>query len=173
LNLFFDNHPGGSMRVSLKLLTLAGCISSGCLPVLAQAAPAAVDGPKASLPQAPTGHVLVLATPYKVLFPKVIELLLDHDYIILLANQELGLLSFRLQAEDKAIRGRRHVNVVEGTLLFQETTPGSTRVRVKLTQSWQDSSFQTQHETGAQMDADPGYYQGFMKMFETAGLPAR
>jgi hypothetical protein len=155
------------------LLTLVGCISSGCLPVLAQAAPAAVDGPKVSSPQAPAGHVLMLATPYKALFPKVIELLLDHDYIILLANQDLGLISFRFQAEDKAIRSSRHVNVVEGTLLLQETTPGSTRVRVKLTLSWQDSSFQTQHETGAQMDADPGYYQGFLKMFETAGLSTK
>ena len=160
------------MSRSLMLLTLAGCISSASLSALAQASPAAVDGPKVPSPQAP-GHVLVLATPYKALFPKVIELLLDHDYIILLANQDLGLLSFRLQAEDKAIRSSRHVNVVEGTLLLQETTPTSTRVRVKLTQSWQNSNFQIQHETGAQMDADPGYYQGFLKMFETAGLSTR
>ena len=161
------------MRQSLKLLTLVGCISSGCLPALTQATPVAVDGPKASSPQAPAGRVLVLATPYKALFPKVIELLLDHDYIILMANQDLGLLSFRLQAEDKAIRSSRHVNVVEGTLLLQEASPASTRVRVKLTQSWQDSSFQTQHQTGAQMDADPGYYQGFLKMFETADLTTK
>jgi hypothetical protein len=39
-----------------------------------------------------------------------------------------------------------------------------------LTQSWQESSFNTQHETGVQLDADAGYYQGFIKMFETAGL---
>lgn len=166
------------MPRSLMLLTLVGCVSAIGLPALAQAVPAvgpgaAVGGPKVSSPQAPASHVLVLATPYKALFPKVIELLLDHDYIILLANQELGLLSFRLQGEDKAIRGRRHVNVVEGTLLLQETTPGSTRLRVKLVQNWQESSFQTHHETGAQMDAEPGYYQGFMKMFETAGLTAR
>jgi hypothetical protein len=158
------------MRQSLKLLTLVGCMSSAGLPAFAQAAPAAVDGPKVSSPQAPPSHVLELATPYKAFFPKVIELLLDHDYIILLANQDLGLLSFRLQAEDKAIRSSRHVNVVEGTLLLQETSPGSTRVRVKSTQSWQDNSFQTMYQTGAQMDADPGYYQGFLKMFETAGL---
>jgi hypothetical protein len=161
------------------LLTLAGCISASCLPALAQVASSAaapgpaVDGPKVFSPETPTGHVLVLATPYKVLFPKVIELLLDNDYIILLANQDLGLLSFRFQAEDKAIRSSRHVNVVEGTLLLQETTPNSTRVRVKLTQSWQNSNFQIQHETGAQMEADPGYYLGFLKMFEPAGLPAR
>lgn len=161
------------MRRSLNMLTLVGCISSTGLTAFAQTAPAAVDGLKASSPQAPAGHVLVLATPYKVLFPKVIELLLDHDYIILLANKELGLLSFRLQAEDKAIRSSRHVNVVEGTLLLQETTPSSTRVRVKLTQSWQNSNLQPQHETGAQMEADPGYYLGFLKMFETAGLLGR
>ena len=161
------------MRLSLKFLTLAGCISSAGLPAFAQAAPAAVDGPKVSAPQATTGHVLVLTTPSKSLFPKAIELLLDHDYIILMANQDLGLISFRLQAEDKAIRSSRHVNVVEGTLLLQETTSGSTRVRVKLTLSWQDSNFQIQHETGAQLDADPGYYQGFLKMFETAGLSTK
>lgn len=161
------------MPRSLMSLTLAACLPCGCLPVPAQAAPAAVDGPRAPSPPAPAGHVLVLASPSRSLFPKAIELLLDHDYIILLANQELGLISFRLQAEDKAIRSRRHVNVVEGTLLLQETTPGSTRIRVKLTQSWQESSFQTQHETGAQMEADPGYYQGFLKMFESAGLPAK
>ncbi|HEX7553695.1 MAG TPA: hypothetical protein VF378_09080 [Geothrix sp.] len=164
------------MSRSLMLLTLVGCISSAGLPAFAQAAPAAVDGPKVSSPQAPAGHVLVLATTYKALFPKVIELLLDHDYIILMANQDLGLISFRLQAEDKAIRSSRHVNVVEGTLLLQEaspTSPSSTRVRVKLTLSWQNSNFQIQHETGAQMDADPGYYQGFLKMFETAGLSTK
>lgn len=166
------------MRLSLKVFTLVGCISSAGLSAFAQTSPAAgpgtaVDGPKASSPQAPAGHVLVLASPSKALFPRAIELLLDHDYIILLANQELGLISFRLQAEDKAIRSSRHVNVVEGTLLLQEATPGSTRARVKLTLSWQNSNFQIQHETGAQMDADPGYYQGFLKMFETAGLSTK
>ena len=161
------------MPRSLLLLTLVGYSSYGALPAIAQASPTVVDGPKIASPQASAAHVLVLATPYKPLFPKVIELLLDHDYIILMANQELGLISFRLQGEDKAIRSSRHVNVVEGTLLLQEMTPGTTRVRVKLTLSWQNSNFQIQHETGAQMDADPGYYQGFMKMFETAGLTTR
>jgi hypothetical protein len=115
----------------------------------------------------------MLTAPYKAAFQKTIELLLDHDYIIIMANQDLGLISFRLRAEDKAIRGSRHVNVVEGTLLLQEAMAGSTRVRVKLTLSWQDSSFQTQHETGAQVDADAGYYQGFTKMFESAGLSTK
>ncbi len=163
------------MPLSLRLLTLFGCISLASLTASAQASPAGgsdpvAAGPKTSTLPATAAHVMVFTAPRKALFPKAIELLLDHDYIILLANQDLGLITFRLQVEDKAIRARRHVNVLEGTLLFQEASPVSTRVRVKLTQSWQESSFNTQHETGVQVDADAGYYQGFLKMFETAGL---
>jgi hypothetical protein len=126
---------------------------------------------KASVQPGLTAHALVLASTPKALFPKVLERLLDQDYIILAANPELGLISFRHQGEDRAIRNRRHINVVEGTLLLQEASSTSTRLRVKLTQYWQESSYDTHFETGVQADADAGYYQGFLRMLEEV-LPA-
>ncbi|HJV49104.1 MAG TPA: hypothetical protein VJ549_07500 [Geothrix sp.] len=159
------------MTISMGCRTVSGCCSLASLlgisPLMGGAFPEAA-GSKASAQPRPVAHALSLASPPKALFPKLIELLLDRDYVILWANQDLGLISFRHQGEDKSIRSRRHVNVVEGTLLLQEASSTSTRVRVKLTQSWQESSFNTHHETGVQADADPGYYQGFFKILEDA-----
>ncbi|GLH73616.1 hypothetical protein GETHLI_21180 [Geothrix limicola] len=159
------------MAIPMKLRTVSGGCSLVCLsavfpmPLAGGVFPEAASSKAFAQPGA-AARTLVLASPPKTLFPKLIELLLDRDYIILSANQDLGLISFRHQKEDKSIRSRRHVNVVEGTLLLQDASPTSARVRVKLTQSWQESSFNTHHETGVQADADPGYYQSFFKMLE-------
>lgn len=118
-------------------------------------------GAAAQSPPAEQGlriHAQVLPVPSEVLFPKAVEALLDHHCIILAVNQQLGILSFRTQSEDRTARYRKHLNVLEGTLLFKRESPASTRVRATLTLGWQETD-QKVFTTGVQQDADAGYYK--------------
>jgi hypothetical protein len=103
-------------------------------------------------------------------FEKVVERLFTNNYVILAADKQLGLISFRAQFEDKANAARRHVNVLEGTLLLRAATSSTSRIQVKLTLSWQESNDTAgTFKTGVQHEADAGWYKNFFNML---GLPA-
>ena len=98
-------------------------------------------------------------------FEKIIDKLVDNNFIILAANQQLGLISFRNQIEDNSSSIRRHVNILEGTILLRQESPTSTRIRVKLTLSWQEIDRRGSNIAfGVQHDADAGWYKGVFDM---------
>jgi hypothetical protein len=138
----------------------------GPVPLSSAAAAGALPTP---VPQA---HTRTLPAAPEVLFPKLLECLIDNDFILLAVNQPLGVITFRLQSDDDTNRQRKHVNVLEGTLLVQATPPTSTQVRVKLTLSWQESFSDFTFRTGAQKDADPSYYKGFLDLLEKRFAPS-
>jgi len=103
-------------------------------------------------------------------FDKIVEKLFNNNYVILAANKQLGFISFRTQFEDNSNAARRHVNVLEGTLLLRAATSSASRIQVKLTLSWQESNDTAgTYRSGVQHEADAGWYKNFFNML---GLPA-
>jgi hypothetical protein len=98
-------------------------------------------------------------------YDKVLDKLFNNNYIILAANQQLGFITFRTQSEDNSNSARRHVNVLEGTIFLHAENFTTTRIRVKLTLSWQET-YDTAgtFRTGAQQEADAGWYKSFFNM---------
>ena len=115
----------------------------------------------------------VVAGSCNASFDKIVERLFNNNYIILAANKQLGLITFRTQSEDSSNAARRHVNVLEGTLLLRPLTPTSTQIKIELTLSWQESYVTAgTFRTGVQHEADAGWYKGFFKMLGFAATPS-
>ena len=108
-------------------------------------------------------HIQTLPVSYETAFPKAIETLIANGCIILAADRQIGFITFRTQSEDNTVRGRRHVNVLEGTVLFKPDSSTSTRVQAKLTLSWQEHE-RSSYETGAKNDADLPYYKWLFEL---------
>lgn len=105
-------------------------------------------------------------------FEKVVERLFNGNYVILAADKQLGLVTFRAQFEDHPNAARRHVNVLEGILLLRAETSTATRIRVKLTLGWQESNDTSgTFRTGVQHEADAGWYKTFFNMLGLAATP--
>ena len=100
---------------------------------------------------------------------KIVEKLFSNNWIILSANQQLGLITFRYQSEENSSPARRHVNVLDGSILVRPETSNSTRVRVKLTLSWQESYSNATFRTGIRTDVPAEWYK---LVFDTLGLSA-
>jgi hypothetical protein len=100
---------------------------------------------------------------------KIVEKLFSNNWIILSANQQLGLITFRYQSEENSSPARRHVNVLDGSILVRSETSNSTRVRVKLTLSWQESYSNATFQTGIRNDVPAEWYK---LVFDTLGLSA-
>ena len=122
--------------------------------------------PSPAIADAQQAHTQVIPIACENLFRKVIETLVANDCIILTADQQLGIITFRTQSEDNTVRGRRHVNILEGTLLLKPELSTSTRIRATLTLSWQEADRRTSFVTGVQKNADSGYYKW---LFEILG----
>jgi len=101
-------------------------------------------------------------------FEALVERLFSHNWIILSANQQLGLITFRYQSEENSSRTRRHVNTLDGSILVRAESPTSTRVRVNLTISWQESFVDRTFATGVRNDVPAEWYK---LVFDTLGLP--
>jgi hypothetical protein len=111
---------------------------------------------------------LVTTSP-ELTFDKIMENLFTNDCVILTANQQLGLITFRTQSEEYPNSARRRVNVLEGTILFKPDSPASTRTRVKLSLSWQESNdLANTFRTGASKEADAKWYK---MIFDMLGVP--
>ena len=77
----------------------------------------------------------VIATPIESVFPKVIDVLMDNDYVVRSADAKLGLVVFYQQWTDTT---QNSANITqEGTALFKSVGASSTQVRVMLTGGWQ------------------------------------
>jgi hypothetical protein len=77
----------------------------------------------------------VIATPIESVFPKVIDVLMDNDYVVRSADAKLGLVVFYQQWTDTT---QNNANITqEGTALFKPVGASSTQVRVMLTGGWQ------------------------------------
>ena len=77
----------------------------------------------------------VIATPIESVFPKVIDVLMDNDYVVRSADAKLGLVVFYQQWTDTT---QNSANLTqEGTALFKPVGASSTQVRVMLTGGWQ------------------------------------
>ena len=77
----------------------------------------------------------VIATPIESVFPKVIDVLMDNDYVVRSADAKLGLVVFYQQWTDTT---QNYANITrEGTALFKPAGASSTQVRVMLTGGWQ------------------------------------
>jgi hypothetical protein len=105
-------------------------------------------------------------------FEKIAEILFNNNYVILAANQQLALITFRTQSEDYPNSARRRVNVLEGTLLLRPAGRDATRIQVKLTRSWQESNDTAgTFRTGVQHEADADWYKNFFNMLGFAAIP--
>ena len=125
--------------------------------------------PMAFADQSPQPHSQVIQAPCDSTFQKVIDALVDNNCVILAANQMAGLISFRTQSESYPNSARRHVNILDGTILLRAESPASTRIRVQLTLNWQESNDTAgTFKTGAQKEADAGWYK---IVFDILGLP--
>ena len=137
---------------------------SACFPTLLALFPSV-----ASAGQAPKPISDLVTTGPDATFEKLVGKLFDNNWIILSANQQLGLITFRYQSEENSSRSRRHVNVLEGSILVKPETATSTRVRVKLTLSWQESYADHTFQTGVRNDVPAEWYK---LVFDTLGLSA-
>lgn len=121
-----------------------------------------------AVPSTKNSSDLVTTSP-DATFQKIIDILVNNNCIILAANQQLGLITFRNQSEDNSSSNRRHVNTLEGTILLRQEAPTSTRIRVKLTLRWQEIDRRgTNLAFGIQHDADAGWYKS---VFDMLGFP--
>ena len=109
--------------------------------------------------QAPPPLSEVVTTSSDATIEKFVEKLFSNNWIILSANPELGLITFRYQSEENSSPARRHVNVLEGSILVRAETSTSTRVRVKLTLSWQESFADHTFQTGVRSDVPAEWYK--------------
>ncbi|WP_243288045.1 hypothetical protein [Geothrix terrae] len=127
------------------------------------------QGPGTWAQKSPQPHTLTLQGAYDTTFSKLLVALVNNDSIILTANQQVGVISFRNQSEDAPNNARKHVNVLEGTILVKAQTPHSTVLQVKLTLAWQESYVtQGTYRTGVQKEADDGWYKGFLDMLSNS-----
>src|SRR6185369_12027874 len=108
----------------------------------------------------------VIATPLSVVFPKVIDVLMDNGYLVRSANETLGIVSFYQQWQDANQSGASISQ--EGSVVFRSAGPSSTEVRLLLTGSWQRveasgggvKDFRTNATVGGvQQNADPQEYR--------------
>lgn len=77
----------------------------------------------------------VIPAPLDSIFPRVIEVLMDNDYIVRSVDAQAGFVSFYQQWTDAA---QAAANISEeGSALFTSAGPGQTQVRVTLTGGWQ------------------------------------
>ncbi len=111
---------------------------------------------------------LVTSSP-DATFEKIVEKLFNNNCIILAVNQQLGLITFRTQSEENSRASRRHVNILDGTILIRSETSTSTRIRVKLSLSWQESYSDFTFRTGVQNDVGAEWYKS---VFDMLGLSA-
>jgi hypothetical protein len=121
-------------------------------------------------PPAQSPSELVTTSP-DATFQKIVEKLFNNNCIILAVDRQLGLITFRTQAEDNSNSARRHVNILEGTILVNAETSSATRIRVKLTLGWQESRSDYTFQTGAQKEADAGWYKFVFDMLGFSTQP--
>jgi len=114
-----------------------------------------------------TPSEVVAATPDATV-EKLVERLFNGNCLILTANPQLGLITFRYQSEEHSIPARRHVNVLDGSILVRTETATTEQVRVKRTPSWQESYSDHTFQTGVRMDVPAEWY---MLVFDMLGLP--
>lgn len=137
---------------------------SACFPALLALSPSVAHAGQVPKPMSD----LVTANP-EATFDRIVGKLFDNNWIILSANQPLGLITFRYQSEENSSRSRSHVNVLEGSILVKAETATSTRVRVALTLSWQESFADHTFQTGVRNDVPAEWYK---LVFDTLGLSA-
>lgn len=110
----------------------------------------------------------VLPLGLKAVFPKVLEVLLDHGYQIRSANEQLGLVSFFQQWTDSDRLGAPAYSQ-EGTLVFQPVGAGSTRLRVLITgRSEENVGKNAAFMAGPQRGASPEQYRQLLDFLEQA-----
>jgi hypothetical protein len=109
---------------------LTGCASAR--PVVVRSEPAPTPEQVAQVRAIQTR---VIATPIESVFPNVIDVLMDDDYVVRSADAKLGLVVFYQQWTDST---QNYANITqEGTALFKPVDASSTQVRVMLTGGWQ------------------------------------
>lgn len=129
------------------LLMIAICMTAACRPPNPQVRSEPAPTP-AQLTQVRAVQTRVIPTPIDSVFPKVIDVLMDNDYVVRSADAKLGFVSFYQQWTDSTQSGANISQ--EGAVLFKPAGPGSTQVRVMLTGGWQQLQFTT---TGKNPDA--------------------
>lgn len=105
-------------------------------------------------------HTLVLPTDCKTSFSNLLTALVSGNCIITFASRECGVISFHTQLESSPNAAKRHVDVLDGTILLAIEDFGSTRAQMGLTVSWQESNeAQGTFKSGAQRDAEAKWYE--------------
>ena len=109
------------------------CALEGCLPaVQVRSAPAPTPQ---EMVQIRTLQTRVIAASMDSIFPRVIEVLMDNDYVVRSVDAQAGFVSFYQQWMDPS---QAAANITEeGSILFTAAGSGQTQVRVILTGGWQ------------------------------------
>jgi hypothetical protein len=116
------------------LAMIAICMTAACAPPPPVVHSAPTPTPE-QLMQVRAAQTRVIPTPIDSVFPKVIDVLMDNDYVVRSADAKLGFISFYQKWTDTTQKGANIT--LEGSALFKRATPGSTQVRVMLTGGWQ------------------------------------
>jgi hypothetical protein len=120
------------MKNALSMIAI--CMTAAC----AQIPPAVHSAPTPTpeqLTQIRATQTRVIRVPIDSVFPKVIDVLMDNDYLVRSADAKLGFVSFYQKWTDTTQKGANITQ--EGAALFTRASPGSTQVRVMLTGGWQ------------------------------------
>lgn len=150
----------------LLLSVLVGCIP----PIRVESAPA----PSPERLEADRAmQTRLIQAPLDSVFPRVLDLLLDHGYQVRSVNRELGQVSFFQQWEDTSQFVRPSL-MQEGTLLFR-TDGSATRVRAMLSSRWESvmaSRGSVSTVSGVQQQSEPEQYRRLLDLLEN-GLKTR
>jgi hypothetical protein len=127
-----------------------------------------------SAQEAPRPHLLIVPATGDAIFSKLVESLASNNCIILAANRDAGVITFRTQSEDTSNRASRHVNILDGTILIRQETTAATRLQFTLTLSWNESYLPAgSYRAGVQKDADSSWYQNVIEMVSKAVIPSK
>ena|ERR1035438_162556 len=124
-------------------------------------------------PATKEAHCRAFPGTVETIIPKMIDWLMDNQFVVRSVNQQIGTISFYKVAKWNGSGGNDHIINLEGMILLQQGSNTTSIARVLLNQQYFEAGPRGIAIMGVQTDTDEEYYKslfdGLVQRFGTPG----